>query len=128
MNLKWKPTKMSLELSRRLFGPDRAEVTERSNNVGPDIDDAIHKRRHRSTDYIVATKIGKTLTPCSRERGMEPGKLCDIDAAKRRPQTENWEVRVVHSLSRADAHQNTQHFHIGGLLRQCITWAAFELP
>ena len=59
---------------------------------------------------------------------MEPGKLCDIDAAKRRPQTKNWEVRVVHSLSRADAHQNTQHFHIGGLLRQCITWAAFELP
>lgn len=42
MNLKWKPTKMSLELARRLFGPDRAEVTKRSNNVGPDVDDAIH--------------------------------------------------------------------------------------
>lgn len=94
MNLKWKPTQISLKLSRRLFGPDRAEVTERSNNVGPDIDDAIHKRGHRSTDYIVATKIAKTLTPSRRER-----------AAKRRSQTENWEVRVnqsnkAHALSR----------------------------
>src|ERR1041384_8010216 len=42
VNLKWKPTQISLELSRRLFGPDRAEVTKRSNNVRPDIDDAIH--------------------------------------------------------------------------------------
>jgi len=51
MNLKWKPTQISLELSRRLFGPDRAEVAKRSNNVGPDVDDAIHKCADGSTDY-----------------------------------------------------------------------------
>jgi hypothetical protein len=43
MNLKWKPTQISLEPFRRLFGPDRAEVTKGSNNVGPDVDDATHK-------------------------------------------------------------------------------------
>jgi hypothetical protein len=51
MNLKWKPTQISLELSRRLFGPDRAEVAKRSNNVGPNVDDAIHKCADGSTDY-----------------------------------------------------------------------------
>ena len=51
MNLKWKPTQISLELSRRLFGPDRAEVAKRSNNVGPDVDEAIHKCADGSTDY-----------------------------------------------------------------------------
>jgi hypothetical protein len=43
MNLKWKPTQISLEPFRRLFGPDRAEITKRSNNVGPDVDDATHQ-------------------------------------------------------------------------------------
>jgi hypothetical protein len=33
---------VSLQFSRRLFGPDRAEIAERSNNVGPDIDYATH--------------------------------------------------------------------------------------
>jgi hypothetical protein len=42
MNLEGKPTQISLECLRRLFGPDRAEVTKRSDNVGPDVDDAIH--------------------------------------------------------------------------------------
>jgi hypothetical protein len=42
MNLKWKPAQSRLELSRRLFGPGRAEVTKSSNNVGPNVDDAIH--------------------------------------------------------------------------------------
>jgi hypothetical protein len=42
MNFEWEPTQISLELSRRLFGPDRAEITKRSNNVRPDIDDTIH--------------------------------------------------------------------------------------
>ena len=42
MNLKWKPTQISLELSRRLLGPDRAEVTKRSDNVRPDVDDTLH--------------------------------------------------------------------------------------
>jgi hypothetical protein len=85
MNLKWKPTQISLELSRRLFGPDRAEVTERSNNVGPDIDDAIHKRGHRSTDYVVATKIAKTLTPRRRERGINgaQAKACSPELSNR---------------------------------------------
>lgn len=50
MNFKWKPTQTSLELFRRRFGPDRAEITKRSDNVGPDVDDAIHKCAHRSTD------------------------------------------------------------------------------
>jgi len=61
MNLKWKPTQISLESLRRLFGPDRAEVTKRSNNIGPDVDDAIHKCDHGSTNYIVATKIAAVV-------------------------------------------------------------------
>lgn len=59
MNLKWKPAQISLELSRRFFGPDRAEITKRSNNIGPDIDDATHKCNHPSTDYIFATNSGE---------------------------------------------------------------------
>src|ERR1043166_10277802 len=31
VNLKWKPTQISPELSRRLFGPDRAEGTKKKN-------------------------------------------------------------------------------------------------
>jgi hypothetical protein len=50
MNLKWKPTQISLQLSRRLFGPDRAKITKRSNNIRPDVDDVIHKRGHRNTE------------------------------------------------------------------------------
>jgi hypothetical protein len=69
MNLKWKPTQISLEVSRGLFGPDRAEITKRSNDVGPDVDDAIHNCDHRSTDYSVAIKIARTLIPYRRERG-----------------------------------------------------------
>jgi hypothetical protein len=42
MNLKGKPTQVGLQFSRRLFGPDRAEIAERSNNVGPDVDYATH--------------------------------------------------------------------------------------
>jgi hypothetical protein len=42
MDLKGKPTQISLQFSRRLFGPDRAEIAERSNNVGPNVDYAIH--------------------------------------------------------------------------------------
>src|SRR5262245_40448849 len=32
MNLKWKPTQISFELSRCFFGPDRAEITKGSND------------------------------------------------------------------------------------------------
>jgi hypothetical protein len=42
MNLKGNPTQVSFQLPRGLLGPDRAEVTKRSNNVGPDVDDATH--------------------------------------------------------------------------------------
>jgi hypothetical protein len=42
MDLKRKPTQVSLQFSRRLFGPDRAEIAKRSNNVGPDVDYATH--------------------------------------------------------------------------------------
>jgi hypothetical protein len=69
MNLKRKPTQISLEVSRGLFGPDRAEITKRSNNVRPDVDDAIQNCDHRSTDYSVAIKIARTLIPYRRERG-----------------------------------------------------------
>jgi hypothetical protein len=55
MNLKWQPTQISVELSCGLFGPDRAEITKRSNDVEPDVNDATHKCGHRSTDYIFAT-------------------------------------------------------------------------
>ena len=48
MNLKWEPPQIGVELARCLFGPDRAEITKRSNNVGPDIDHAIHNCDHRN--------------------------------------------------------------------------------
>jgi hypothetical protein len=41
MDLKRKPTQVSLQFSRR-FGPDRGEIAKRSNNVGPDVDYATH--------------------------------------------------------------------------------------
>jgi hypothetical protein len=49
MDLKRKPTQVSFQFSRRLFGPDRAEIAERSNNVGPDVDYATH-------DLIIITR------------------------------------------------------------------------
>jgi hypothetical protein len=42
MNLERKPTEFRLQFARRSFGPDRAEITKRSNNVSPNVDDAIH--------------------------------------------------------------------------------------
>jgi hypothetical protein len=60
MNLKWKPAQVSIELSRRLLGPDRAKITKRSNYVRPDVDEAIHSCDHPSTEYVGATKIAKS--------------------------------------------------------------------
>src|SRR5579863_2912716 len=40
MKLERKPAQLCVELARRSFGPDRAEIAIRSNNVGPDVDDA----------------------------------------------------------------------------------------
>ncbi len=40
MQLEGKPAQLCVELSCSLFGPDRAEIAVRSNNVGPDVDDA----------------------------------------------------------------------------------------
>jgi hypothetical protein len=42
MDLERKHSQRSLELSRRFFGPDRAEVAKGSNDVGPQVNDAIH--------------------------------------------------------------------------------------
>lgn len=53
-----KPTQISLELSRRFFGPDRAEVTKRSDYVRPDVDDTLHNRDQPTTDYIPRDKHG----------------------------------------------------------------------
>jgi hypothetical protein len=73
MNLKWKPTQISLELPRRLFGPDRAEVTKWSNHVGPDVDNATHKYGDRSTNYIVLTKDSRH--PARVQRALQKGSV-----------------------------------------------------
>ena len=40
------------------------------------------------------------------------GKRCDIDAAKRRSQTENWEVRVDQSKSKRKYVPELSHTHV----------------
>jgi hypothetical protein len=50
MQFEWQPTRTDAELPRRFFDPDRAEVAERSNDIGPNVQNLIiiHGNPHGS--------------------------------------------------------------------------------
>jgi hypothetical protein len=75
MDLERKHTQLSLEFSRRFVGPDRADVAKRSNDVGPQVDDAIHgfARERTNEHYVEYIEIQNNARHVVCPRAMDAG-------------------------------------------------------